>query len=204
MAELLLRFKTRLVRRIPLDKPMIRVGRDATADIAIDNPSVSRSHCFLSWADGVWRVTDTGSENGTYVNGARVTDQPLKLGDRIELGLFNLTLSESSEGTEAAPLAASGPAPVIGAIGSTVALTGDDIQAMLRSYQQDAAEAAAANPVQGHGVPAPELGPASRTRSAPVQAAPATPGNQLVQRALLGAGVVLIAVGVLLWALDLI
>jgi hypothetical protein len=53
-------------------------------------------------------------------------------------------------------------------------------------------------------VPAPELGPASRTRSAPVQAAPATPGNQLVQRALLGAGVVLIAVGVLLWALDLI
>ena len=47
------------------------VGRDAGADIPIDDDRVSRQHARLRFEpDSGWRVIDLGSKNGVAVNGA--------------------------------------------------------------------------------------------------------------------------------------
>lgn len=57
----------------PLDETRpCRVGRSPDADITIDSPSVSWSHCVLVIRDHhVW-VTDDHSSNGTFVDGVRL------------------------------------------------------------------------------------------------------------------------------------
>ncbi|MBV7363082.1 FHA domain-containing protein [Actinomycetaceae bacterium TAE3-ERU4] len=54
---------------------LLRVGRSPEADITVDSPSVSWSHCvFNREAEGV-RVRDVGSSNGTYVDGIKIEDE---------------------------------------------------------------------------------------------------------------------------------
>jgi len=48
------------------------IGRDATCDLVLDNPSVSGLHACLHWREGSWFVQDLGSRNGTAVGGAAV------------------------------------------------------------------------------------------------------------------------------------
>jgi ABC transport system ATP-binding/permease protein len=68
-------------------KPEIVMGRDATADILVTSAGVSRLHARVILHEGYYYVEDMGSSNGTYVNGAPIT-QPtlLKTGDEIGLG----------------------------------------------------------------------------------------------------------------------
>ncbi|WP_244902565.1 FHA domain-containing protein [Raoultibacter timonensis] len=40
-------------------------------------------------------TTALGSTNGTYVNGAEITSQPLRGGDRITIGMTNFAFSVS-------------------------------------------------------------------------------------------------------------
>jgi len=64
----------------------VRIGRDASNDICLPDLSLSRAHCAIGIADGTWRICDSQSSNGTFVNGAKVTDQPLTDRDRITVG----------------------------------------------------------------------------------------------------------------------
>ena len=62
------------------------VGRDASCDIHLDDPSTSRRHAkFHSTAQG-YMVEDLGSKNGTLVNDAPCTSQMLEHGDQIMFG----------------------------------------------------------------------------------------------------------------------
>lgn len=47
---------------------------------------VSKEHCHIVRVDGGFVLRDLGSLNGTFVNGERVQNQPLKTGDEITLG----------------------------------------------------------------------------------------------------------------------
>ena len=50
-----------------------RVGRDATNELALAAPGLSRQHAVLvATEDGRLRITDLGSTNGTYVNRVRL------------------------------------------------------------------------------------------------------------------------------------
>src|SRR3954468_7309424 len=50
------------------------IGRDASNAIALDDETISRTHCALEVDDhGAGTVTDLGSANGTYVDGAEAT-----------------------------------------------------------------------------------------------------------------------------------
>lgn len=63
------------------------LGRDARADIRIDESGVSRQHAKLVWTpQGVVNLLDLRSTNGTAVNGTRVDVAVLRPGDRIQLG----------------------------------------------------------------------------------------------------------------------
>ena len=65
-------------------------GRSPACDIVIDDVSVSRRHAkFTVRADGC-ALSDLSSRNGTYVNGALVSDADLSDGDRVVLGRAGL------------------------------------------------------------------------------------------------------------------
>lgn len=52
----------------------VRVGRDpAQCPITLSEPRVSGVHATLRFENGQLMVRDEGSNNGTYVNGARIT-----------------------------------------------------------------------------------------------------------------------------------
>lgn len=62
-------------------------GRDASADIVIADPRISRRHALFGCGlDGVWVIKDLGSSNGTFVNGEKVESKALADGDSIRLG----------------------------------------------------------------------------------------------------------------------
>jgi hypothetical protein len=67
------------------------VGRGRDCDIVLADPNVSRRHAELRHEDAAWEVIDLGSTNGVKLNGRRVQRAPLEPGDRITLGLTELT-----------------------------------------------------------------------------------------------------------------
>jgi adenylate cyclase len=58
---------------IPLSQPNVTIGRRESCDIALKAQGVSGNHCELAFQDGVWKVRDLGSSNGTKYKGARLT-----------------------------------------------------------------------------------------------------------------------------------
>ena len=65
----------------------VTVGRDPAVGIPVDDKTLSRRHCKVYLGADGWRVTDLGSRNGTYLNGARLTKpQSVNTGDRIQVG----------------------------------------------------------------------------------------------------------------------
>jgi ABC-type multidrug transport system ATPase subunit/predicted component of type VI protein secretion system len=77
-------------RRIPLNKDVIRIGRDPDLDVVIDAAAavVSRQHAEVRRLGGQWVVVDQGSFNGTLINDYRITQPtPVFDGDRIQLGM---------------------------------------------------------------------------------------------------------------------
>lgn len=75
-------------RRHFLNKPEIIIGRSDSADIQVDQDSVSRHHVKITTdtQNKASRIFDMGSTNGTYVNNVRVTDSELRDGDIIRVG----------------------------------------------------------------------------------------------------------------------
>lgn len=62
----------------------MKLGRSSEMDIQIDSDGISRHHCtFLALPDGVVRLRDNASTNGTLVNGERITEVDLDEGDKI-------------------------------------------------------------------------------------------------------------------------
>ncbi|MGH2443069.1 MAG: FhaA domain-containing protein [Chloroflexota bacterium] len=84
--NLVLNGKTYAVLRSPT-----RVGRLADNDIVLDDKRVSRHHAEMLERGGRWMVRDTGSTNGTAVNGKIISESILKPGDRISLGGLEIT-----------------------------------------------------------------------------------------------------------------
>lgn len=68
------------------DEGTITIGRVAPADIVISDARISSQHARIdATADG-WVLTDTGSTNGTYVDGVRIHATPIDHGLTAYLG----------------------------------------------------------------------------------------------------------------------
>ncbi len=62
------------------------IGRQAGNDICIPEEHVSRQHAVISYRDGLFLITDSGSANGTFVNDVQLKQAfPLSAGDVIRL-----------------------------------------------------------------------------------------------------------------------
>ena len=71
---------------IPLGQDVMHVGRGLSADLHLDETSVSRRHAILVPRAGGARILDDRSSNGTFVNGRRIQQADLVNGDVIVLG----------------------------------------------------------------------------------------------------------------------
>ena len=76
----------------------IRMGRDASNELILYIPNVSRYHAILTSSTSSLRVSDLKSTNGTFVNGNPVTT-PVKLetGDIVEIGSAKLKIELLSD-----------------------------------------------------------------------------------------------------------
>ncbi len=76
--------------RRPLSTAVTTLGRDESAGIVVDDPGVSRRHAEIRVShDGPHLqvlIRDTGSTNGTYLNGDQIGTEQLGDGDRITVG----------------------------------------------------------------------------------------------------------------------
>ena len=74
------------------------IGRSPECQIVLGDYGISRNHAkILVGEDGSARILDLKSKNGTQVNGVQVVEAPLRDGDRILLGKFELTFSKALE-----------------------------------------------------------------------------------------------------------
>src|SRR5215216_3147286 len=84
------------------------IGRSPDCQIVLKDFGISRVHAKLVVDEDGVRIQDLKSKNGTQVNGVPVVEAPLKDGDRILLGKFQMTFSKTLEGKvvldEAKPL----------------------------------------------------------------------------------------------------
>jgi adenylate cyclase len=84
------------------------IGRSPECNVVLKDFGISRQHARILVDEEGARIVDLKSKNGTQVNGVPVVEAPLRDGDRILLGKFQLTFSKSLEGKvvldEAKPL----------------------------------------------------------------------------------------------------
>ncbi len=74
-----------------LENNRICFGRVQSCDIIVNDYSISRIHFEIEITDGIAKIKDCQSTNGTFLNGKRVEDEAILLpGDIIKIGETSL------------------------------------------------------------------------------------------------------------------
>jgi FHA domain len=77
------------------------IGRTPNNDVVIEHPAVSRTHALIERTGDTYFIADNKSKNGTVVANQHILQkQPLKDGDRIEIGPAVLTFHLSDDHPE--------------------------------------------------------------------------------------------------------
>ncbi len=105
MAEVVVDLGGKEILRIPLKGPTMTIGRDPQCDLHLDNRALSRRHAQIEKRGAAIWVRDLQSQNGTFVNGARINDpQALNGGDRIEVGRYEVRIDGVEEARQDTPV----------------------------------------------------------------------------------------------------
>lgn len=88
-------------QELPLRDGVNVLGRDPSADVQIDDPTVSRNHAAITLQSDSATIEDLASKNGTFIDGARLTvSAPLGEGQAVVLGdarlVFRRTLTPTT------------------------------------------------------------------------------------------------------------
>lgn len=86
------------ISKSSLESRNLMLGRDSSGcDLVVNDPSVSRRHAILSLVAGRLMLSDGGSTNGTYIDGVKVTEQPvaIKIGQRLLIGKVSIMVEEA-------------------------------------------------------------------------------------------------------------
>jgi ABC-type multidrug transport system ATPase subunit/pSer/pThr/pTyr-binding forkhead associated (FHA) protein len=79
------------IRPVPLNAPVITLGRAPDNMVVLNHPQVSAHHARLERVQNGYRIIDLNSTNHVYINARRVTSQVLTPGDEIRIGPYKLT-----------------------------------------------------------------------------------------------------------------
>jgi len=86
-------FNETLQGEIKFESNSITIGRAQASDIPISNPGVSIRHATIKKEDRGYVIEDSGSKNGTSVNGKKISRQILNYGDTITIFKHTLKLT---------------------------------------------------------------------------------------------------------------
>lgn len=86
-------------QRFEVSGDEVWLGRATSCHVSLRDPEVSRHHCLVKRVDGIWKVWDIDSVNGTRLNGKvlRSASAPIAVGDRIAVGKTLLAVVALSE-----------------------------------------------------------------------------------------------------------
>ncbi|UCD56901.1 MAG: FHA domain-containing protein [Candidatus Hydrogenedentota bacterium] len=79
----------------PIQGGRVSIGRSPDNDIVVQDNTVSSHHAVISYLNQAYFIEDSGSVNGTYVNGVRVRRKRLQTKDKILLGETRLRYFDS-------------------------------------------------------------------------------------------------------------
>lgn len=103
-----------VVETLELSDDKIKVGKLATSQVNIDDPSVSRIHALIERkGEGRYQAIDLGSASGTYVNGKKITKASVGDGDEIQFGntVVRLRIIDPAQLQAASPQAGAAAQP---------------------------------------------------------------------------------------------
>ncbi|MCB9555112.1 MAG: response regulator [Deltaproteobacteria bacterium] len=95
-AALVLLSGPRAEQRVVVDQVLI-IGSESSCDVHLPDERVSRHHAKIYPTSGGLYISDLDSAQGTWVNGCRVRDRLLAIGDQIGVGDANLLQVELAD-----------------------------------------------------------------------------------------------------------
>ena len=113
MAILVLLHEGLTIKKIPIEKPEIIIGRLTDSDIFLDDNMVSGSHAKIEMQESTQKngvfdyfIQDLGSTNQTLVNNESITRKKLGHNDKIRIGrhLFKFIDEAAALGDKTAKL----------------------------------------------------------------------------------------------------
>ena len=88
---------------IPIQRPVLLLGRHPECDVRIDLPKISRRHCCVALAYDRVVIRDLGSRNGVRVNGRVTEETHLRHGDEVAIGPLLYRLDDPDAAPPLAP-----------------------------------------------------------------------------------------------------
>jgi DNA-binding NtrC family response regulator len=87
-------------RTLVHDGELCRIGSHPSNDLVLDDPSVSRFHCRIVREVDGFRLLDTGSKNGTRMDGVKLRDAELPPSATLKLGdsVVRVVATEKGDG----------------------------------------------------------------------------------------------------------
>lgn len=82
-------------RRVEIGAEPLVIGRSESSGYVLTDDIVSRSHAEVRRVGDTFVIVDLGSYNGTFVNGAAITEHRLSPGDEIVVGETRLRFESS-------------------------------------------------------------------------------------------------------------
>jgi len=84
------------IKKFPLDKPMITIGRSGENHLVIKEDFISRNHVKIQSKEDAIIVEDLGSTNGVNVGGEKVKKARINMGESFLLGKMEFFLRRGS------------------------------------------------------------------------------------------------------------
>ena len=83
----------------PLSQGSNKIGRSSACTVQIQSPGISKVHAEINVTDSKLILSDQNSSNGTYVNGVKIDQQNIEMGDQIALHdiIFDIVRSGAPE-----------------------------------------------------------------------------------------------------------
>ena len=97
MAKVVVKLQNRTIREVHIGKEPVRIGRDPSNEIHLENPAVSRFHAVIYRQGWPFFIEDKKSTNGVFVNGNAINWKcGLKDNDQITIGKHTLVFQEGA------------------------------------------------------------------------------------------------------------
>ena len=71
---------------IEINKGQSTIGRSSSATFTIRHDTISKIHTLLVFENSILTIEDTGSSNGTFINGVKITKSEVKPNDNLRIG----------------------------------------------------------------------------------------------------------------------